>query len=154
MLIEKLLSQLYKAQATVFKPVKIDDIRALRMQMAKNKMSALPTDYIHFLSLTDGLMLNGLKLYGVSEHDRGDKAYVYPSLMSVNEDCLKYARRKDFVILGEKDEDYIVYNPKDKNYQIVDRMDLFVILTLPRFFDVMYLFTSELIGTEELEKDK
>lgn len=143
-MLTKMLDNLYKANARVFKPVSETDLRALRMKMAKEKMPALPSDYLQFLTLTDGLMYNGLRFFGAKDHEREMLSYTYPSLFTVNQDFYQRNRRKDFLIIGEKDEDLLVYLPKQKMYQLVDKMDLVGDLNLPRFFDVMFFFTQEL----------
>ena len=60
-------------------------------------------------------------------------------------DYLSRRRRQNFLVLGEVDEDLIVYEPKEKTYQLVDKMDLQAELNLPRFFDVVYLFSEDLV---------
>ena len=120
--------------------------------MAKEKMPPLPTDYLQFLSLTDGLMYNGLRFFGATDHDRGLLAYTYPSLFKVNQGFRQLKRRQDVLILGENDEDWLVYSPKMKTYQLMDKMDLIGDLTLPRFFDLIYFFSQELLN-EESPKD-
>ena len=109
MMLTKLLDKLYNANARVFKPVSEIDLRALRMKMAKGKMPALPSDYLQFLTLTDGLMYNGLRFFGAKDHDREMLSYTYPSLFTVNQEFYQRNRRNDFLILGEKDEDLLVY---------------------------------------------
>ena len=148
-MLTKMLDNLYKANARVFKPVSETDLRALRMKMAKEKMPALPSDYLQFLTLTDGLMYNGLRFFGVKDHEREMLSYTYPSLFTLNQDFYQRNRRKDFLIIGEKDEDLLVYLPKQKMYQLVDKMDLVGDLNLPRFFDVMFFFTQELLNKTE-----
>ena len=151
-MLTSLLDKLYKAQARMFKPVAEKDLRALRIAMAKEKMPPLPTDYLQFLSLTDGLMYNGLRFFGATDHDRGLLAYTYPTLFKVNQGFRQLKRRQDVLILGENDEDWLVYSPKMKTYQLMDKMDLIGDLTLPRFFDLIYFFSQELLN-EENPKD-
>ncbi|MBE6450043.1 MAG: SMI1/KNR4 family protein [Alphaproteobacteria bacterium] len=148
-MLTSLLDKLYKAQARMFKPVSEKDLRALRMSMAKEKMPALPSDYLQFLGLTDGLMYNGLRFFGAIEHDRGLLAYTYPDLLSINRDFRQLNRRQDILILGEKDEDWLVYSPKMKTYQLMDKMDLIGDLNLPRFFDLIYFFSQELLNADD-----
>ena len=148
-MLTSLLDKLYKAQARMFKPVAEKDLRALRMTMAKEKMPALPSDYLQFLSLTDGLMYNGLRFFGASDHDRGLLAYTYPSLLTINQEFRGLNRRQDVLILGEKDEDWLVYSPKMKTYQLMDKMDLIGDLNLPRFFDLIYFFSQELLNADD-----
>ncbi len=154
LLLTKLLDKLYKAKARVFKPVSEDDLRILRMTMAKDKMLPIPSDYLQFLKLTDGLMYNGLRFWGAKDHEREQNGYTYPSLLSVNKDFLMRNRRNDILIIGEKDEDLLIYSPAEKVYQIMDKTDLIPDLNLPRFFDVIYFFSQELLdGNEETATD-
>ena len=61
-------------------------------------------------------------------------------------------RSQSLLIIGEKDEDYIVYHAQEKNYQLMDRIDLMTDLSLPRFFDVLYLFGEDLIKQDALRE--
>ena len=144
MLLTKMLDDLYKANACIFKPVSEKDLRNLRMTMAKKEIPPIPSDYLQFLTLADGLIYCGLQFFGVKEHNREASVYTYPDILSVNENFRQYNRRKDILIVGEKDEDYIVYRPKEKVYQLMDRFDLIGDLNLPRFLDVVYFFNQEL----------
>ena len=150
-LLNKMLDKLYKANARIFKPVSELNLRSLRMEMAKKKLPSIPSDYIQFLTLTDGLVYNGLRFFGVKEHDR--ETYTYPNILSINEDFQNRNRRKDVLIVGEKDEDFIIYHPKEKVYLLMDKMDLIGDLNLPRFFDVIFFFTQELIETQDSTKE-
>ena len=156
LLMKKLLNKLYENHAEIFKPVPEMDLRALRMQMAKDKMIPLPPDYLQFLTLTDGLLYNGLRFFGVKTHEREQSNYSFPSLLEVNKDFYSRNRRNDFLIIGEKDEDLLIYSPDKRTYQITDKLDLVADLDLPRFFDVMYFFTQESITPpilNEIEKE-
>ncbi len=154
MLLEKLLDKMYQARAQVFKPVKSDKIRLLRMSLARDKFPPLPSDYIAFLALTDGLIWNGLRFFGVDSHERTQQNYAFPSLLEVNTDFVGRHRSQGLLIVGEKDEDYIVYNAQEKNYQLMDRIDLMADLSLPRFFDVLYLFGEDLVKQDALREGR
>ena len=153
-MLTKMLDKLYNAHARMFKPVSQAELRSLRMAMAKEKMPPLPADYLQFLSLTDGLMYNGLRFFGVKKHDRENLSYTYPDLLSVNQDFYSRNRRQDVLILGEKDEDLLVFNPKKKTYLLMDKMDLIGDLNLPRFFDLLYFFSQDLSNEEEQKNVK
>ena len=145
MLLKRLLSKIYRVGAVMFPPAKEDDIRLLRLTLARHKLPTLPMDYVQFLNLTDGLLWNGMQFYGVQAHNRDNLGYTLPGLLEVNMDYASRKRRQDFLVLGEVDEDLIVYAPKEKTYQLVDKMDLLAELNLPRFFDVVYLFSEDLV---------
>ncbi len=152
MLLEKLLDKMYHARAQVFQPVKGEEIRSVRMFLARNKLPPLPSDYIAFLALTDGLIWNGLRFFGAMSHERTKQNYTFPSLSEVNMDFAERHRSQSLLIIGEKDEDYIVYHAQEKNYQLMDRIDLMTDLSLPRFFDVLYLFGEDLIKQDALRE--
>ena len=153
-LLTQLLDKLYKAEACIFRPLQEKDLRELRMTMAKKGLPAIPSDYLQFLSLADGLIYNGLHFFGVKEHNREASVYTFPDILSVNEDFQKRNRRKDVLIIGEKDEDLIVYRPKEKVFQLMDKLDLIGDLNLPRFFDVVYFFNQELIENQNIQQTK
>lgn len=148
LLMKKLLNKLYQNQAQIFKPSAEKDLQALRFQMAKDKMIPLPADYIQFLMLTDGLIYNGLRFFGVTSHEREKANYSYPSLLEINKDFYSRHRRNDVLIVGEKDEDLLIYSPKMKTYQIMDKMDLIADLELPRFFDLIYFFVQKVMDAD------
>lgn len=152
MLLKRLLSKIYRVGAVMFQPAKEDDIRLLRLTLGRHKLPTLPMDYIQFLNLTDGMLWNGMQFYGVHSHKRDNLGYTFPSLLEVNMDYLARKRCQNFLVLGEVDEDLIVYAPKEKTYQLVDKMDLQAELNLPRFFDVVYLFSEDLVkeNTQEV----
>ena len=149
LLMKKLLNKLYQNHAQIFKPADEPDLRALRMNMAKDKMPPLPTDYVQFLMLADGLMFNGLRFFGVNAHERDKANYTYPDLFNVNKDFYARNRRQDVLIVGEKDEDWLIYSSKQKTFQVMDKLDLVPDLDLPRFFDLIYFFTQDVLNNPD-----
>ncbi len=152
-LLKRLLNKIYKVGAVLFPPAKEDDIRLLRLTLGRHKIPNLPMDYVHFLNLTDGMLWNGMQFFGVHSHKRDNLGYTFPSLLEVNIDYSSRKRGQAFLVLGEVDEDLIVYSPKEKTYQLVDKIDLQPELNLPRFFDVVYLFSEELVK-ENIEETR
>ena len=142
----QILTKLSQKTALTFPPTKQDKMAKLRMNMVRNKLPPLPADYIKFLQQTDGLSWNGIRFFGVEEHDRPQRSYTFPSLLKVNLDFAKRNRPVSYLILGDKDEDLIVYDERQDVYCLVDKMDLLPDLSLPRFFDVLYLLTQVYIG--------
>jgi len=142
----QVLKKLSQKTALTFPPTTQEKLAKLRMNLIRNKLPPLPADYIKFLQQTDGLSWNGIRFFGVEEHDRAQRSYTFPSLLKINLDFAKRNRPVSFLILGDKDEDLIVYDEKQDLYYLVDKMDLISDLSLPRFFDVLYLFTQDYIG--------
>ncbi len=151
-LLKKLLKKIYRVGAVMFHPAKEEDIRLLRVTLGRRKLPNLPADYAQFLTLTDGMLWNGMQVYGVYSHKRDSLGYTLPSLLEVNMDYLERKRGKNFLVLGNVEEDLIVYNSKEKTYQLVDKIDLQTELSLPRFFDLIYLF-SEAIVQAKIRED-
>lgn len=148
-LLRKSLHKLYLLGAKTFPLAKEEHVRSFRITLAKHKMSSLPKDYIQFLQLTDGMTFNGLRFFGIHSHEHKEKGYTDPSLLDINMDYKQRNRGVSQLIVGEMDETLITYNPKKNIYQLMDRMDLMPELNLPRFFDVLYLLTEDLIKQPE-----
>lgn len=142
----KILKKLSQTSALTFSPVSQEKLVKMRKSLVQNKFSPLPLDYIKFLQETDGLLWNGIRFFGIEEHDRPQKSYTFPNILKVNQDFAKRNRPADFLILGDKDEDLLVYDNKQNVYLLVDKMDLISDLSLPRFFDVLYLLTQDFVG--------
>lgn len=86
--------------------------------------SKLPEDYGKFLQITDGLIYNGLELYGIHKHERKQHHYTFPDLESVNCSYLKYSFFVDKVIIGRLSEGIIYYDAKSNSYAVSDRINL------------------------------
>lgn len=143
--LETLLNRFRTAGAVLIEPAGEQIISPFRMTLARNKIPQPAPDFFKFLALTDGLIFNGLKFYGVQTHQREEKNYTFPSLLEINMGFLERNRSHEFVILGENNEDLIVYHIKEKNYQLIDKTDLFPELSFPRFYDVLYFYGEEFL---------
>ena len=59
-------------------------------------------------------------------------------------------RAKNFLIVGEIDEDYITYDFGDKRYHLVDKTDLRSDLVMERFFDILYLLSEDIAKSAQM----
>lgn len=143
--LKSLLKHFQEKGATILAPAPEEMLSPFRMTLARHKISQPLPDYFKFLSITDAVIFNGLKLYGIRTYQREEKNYTFPSLLEVNVAFLEKKRSSDMIILGENNEDLIVYHTKEKNYQIVDKIDLIAEVSLPRFYDILYFYSEELL---------
>ena len=143
--LETLLAQFKNKGAVFLPPAGEQIISPFRMTLARNKIPQPAPDYFKFLSFTDGLIFNGLKIFGTQTHQRDEKNYNFPSLLEINMNFLERNRSHDFVILGEVNEDLIIYHIKEKNYQLIDKTDLVQEISFPRFYDILYSFLEEFL---------
>ncbi|MBQ4084765.1 MAG: YrhA family protein [Alphaproteobacteria bacterium] len=143
--LKNLLKEYQDKGATILAPAPEEVVSPFRMTLARHKIPQPAPDYFKFLTVTDAVIFNGLKFYGIRTHQREEKNYTFPSLLEVNVAFLERKRTHDMIILGENNEDLIIYHTKDKNYQIVDKMDLVAEVSLPRFYDILYFYGEELL---------
>ena len=86
--------------------------------------SNIPDGYYDFLSITDGLICNGLEFFGAGAHERLEKRYTFPDIESVNIRFMKYNFFVKKVIIGQISEGLIYYDHKNRCYAISDRINL------------------------------
>ena len=141
--LQTLLTRFKSKDAILLPPAGEQIIAPFRMTLARNKIPQPAPDYFKFLAFTDGLIFNGLKIFGTQTHQREEKNYAFPSLLEINMNFLARNRSHDFVILGEINEDLIIYHIKEKNYQLIDKTDLVSEISFPRFYDILYYFIEE-----------
>ena len=135
-----ILNNMYQTYALVFPAASIMDIQRTSIQLVKQGLVQIPTDYVQFLSTTDGLNWNGLELFSIHEHERKD--CVFPSIQLLpyqSTQNLKSLFPKS-LILGFSSEYFILYEAPKKEYVIVDRYTYMPVVKLPRLADVLYFY--------------
>lgn len=113
-----------KPSAVIFPPAPFLEMELLNQTLKLNMFSKLPDDYGKFLQIADGLIYNGLELYGIRKHNRTHDNYTFPDLESVNCHYLKFSFFVDKVIIGSLSEGIIFYDAKSNSYAISDRINL------------------------------
>lgn len=152
-LLHQVLKKMYQDYAVVFPAVDPKDVQRASVALVKAGVPQIPTDYIEFLSSTNGLFWNGLELFSLFEHEREKGAFTHTGIM---ESYATYAQNpllKKKLVVGVAPEELIVYYPEAKEYQIVDRHTQSILVKLPRFFDVLCFYARDLIG-EEMEAEE
>ena len=142
-LIHQVLKQMHENYAVFFPPCEALTIQKLSVALVKNGFSKIPTDYLSFLQETDGLSYNGVELYGVQSHERGNGAYSHTSLVTEAEQHIQNPLLKGKLIIGNAPETLLLYNGQTKQYELICRYTYATLLQLPRFFDVLYYFSPE-----------
>ena len=138
--INTILNNMYQNYAMVFPAVPIMEIQRTSIALVKQGLVQIPTDYVQFLSITDGLAWNGLELFSIHEHERKD--CVFPSLQLLPYQATQNLKNlfPKSLILGFAPEHLILYTAPQKEYQIVNRYTFAPIVKLPRLADVLYFY--------------
>ena len=138
--INTILNSMYQHYAMVFPPTPIMEIQRASISLVKQGLIQIPTDYVQFLSITDGLSWTGLELFSIYEHERKD--CVFPGIQ-----LLSYQKQIDLkglfpksLVLGFAPEQLILYTALQKEYIIINRYTFSPIIKLPRFADVLYFY--------------
>ena len=144
-LMKQLLNRMYHDYAIMVHGLDLKEIHQANVSLVKAKVPSIPSDYAVFLTLTDGLYWNGLELYALNEREREKGAFKHTGIVQNYETYLSNPLLKKKLIIGEAPEEFIAYYAPQNEYQILDRYTYKVILKLPRFFDVLYFYASNLI---------
>ena len=116
------LRQRYKL--ITFPPASSHELGRLNKFFQISTTSNIPDGYYEFLSITDGLICNGLEFFGAAPHERLEKRYTFPDVESVNIRFMKYNFFAKKVIIGQISEGLIYYDHKNRCYAISDRINL------------------------------
>lgn len=142
-----ILQVLYKNYAVVFPPVKTEEAQRASIALVKAGLPAIPRDYVRFTEATNGLFWNGLELFGLSEQKRGQGAFVHTGISQTYAGFATNPLLRKKLVLGWAPEELIVYAPVEREYQIIDRFRYEIVLRFPRFLDVLYFYTRDLLET-------
>jgi hypothetical protein len=80
-----------------------------------------PEDYMALLRQTDGVIADGVMIYGSKSRDFDDVSL--PELVEINLDRHEY--REDLgglLLIGERDDELLAYRPSDRLYWRIDRV--------------------------------
>lgn len=134
------LNNMYQTYALVFPPAQIMDIQRTSIQLVKQGLVQIPSDYIQFLSATDGLNWNGLELFSIQEHERKDCVFPGIQLLPYQATQNLKALFPKSLILGFSPEHFILYEAPKKEYTLINRYTFTPVMQLPRFADVLYFY--------------
>jgi len=113
--------------------------------LENNKFTSLPAEYVEILNETDGLIWNGVELFGTKPHNRESYEYIFPSIIDVNTEFSRRDILNKRVILGHAAEEAFVYDSRFKQFQVVRRMDFTVENIFPTLYDALYSFVDSLL---------
>jgi len=135
-----ILNKLYQNYAQVFAPCAMMTIQRTSIALVKSGHIQIPSDYVQFLTLSDGLSWNGLELFGIEAHERKDTVFASPTLKDEQEkNDLKKLFPKALAV-GRMGEELILYFNETHAYHIIDRYTYDTIVKLPRLSDVLYFY--------------
>ena len=135
-----ILNNMYQTYALVFPSATIMDIQRTSISLVKQGLVQIPSDYIQFLSMTDGLNWNGVEFLSIHEHERKD--CVFPTLQLQPYQATQNLKSlfPKSLILGIAPEHLILYEAPKKEYIIINRYTYTPVVKLPRFADVLYFY--------------
>ena len=138
-ILEKIAQEQQEFQRSMQPPCSPKKLIKLKEKVEKQLNCTLPDGYIKFLSITNGLMWNGLQIFAsetmpiVGCADVKILGFVDLNLIyRENEDCL------DLLFFGESGIDSYVYCISAKQYQILDRVSLSLTETFDSFEMLIY----------------
>ncbi len=105
-----------------FAPAKAEDIEAINNKMKEFLFAEIPAEYKEFLSLTNGIIYDGIEFFGCRPQIRNN--YTFPDLIKINQPYSEYAYFSDKIIIGRISESFIVYNSPSNDYAMIDRLNL------------------------------
>ena len=141
---QKIIQNLKKDIAVTFEPADIRAIKFASSMLKSHGFVEIPAEYIEFLKISDGLIWNGLELYGTKAYEREEKAYSFPGIIDANMDFMGFEALFNKIIVGKASEELIVYSFTEKRWQCIDRTDFAVTQVAPRFSELIYSFIEGL----------
>ena len=143
-MLNRILETLKKDNAVMFIPADDKAIRFTSSMLNSHYFSPIPPNYISLLKFSDGLIWNGVELFGTRSHEREKYGYILPGIIEMNLDFLGYEFFTGKVILGRVAEELFVFDARERKYLIIDRLDFAVSSSFVNFSEALYLFVDDL----------
>lgn len=83
------------------------------------------TEYNQLLQISNGLICNGIEIFGCTPIIRPNKGYTMPDTKSITERFMRYNFFKNKIIIGQMPETLIYYNLQNKTYGLSDRISFY-----------------------------
>lgn len=115
-----ILDLLKKSDGLLFIGANAGELAGLLRRVRADLGVEPPEDFMDLLRQTDGVIADGLMLYGTRPHPFDGMEV--PELVSANLDRLDY--REDLgglLLLGEHDDDFVAFDSRDRLYWLIDR---------------------------------
>lgn len=143
-MLSRILETLRKDDAVLFPPVDERSLRFVGSMLASHHFPPIPADYVLLLKITDGLLWNGIELYGSRANDREALGYTLPGMIEANLEFASFEAMRGKLLLGRASEELFVFDSVDRQYHVIDRLDFSVSCSFPTFSEALYLFIDEL----------
>ena len=143
-MLEKVLLTLRKDNAVTFAPADDKSIRFAMSMLSSHKFASIPTGVIEFLKMTDGLIWNGMELYGSRAVEREDLGYSFPGLLEANLNFLNSEYLHGKLILGKATEEMFIYFGKEHKFLVIDRINFEVNAVYTTFAEMIYDYVDEI----------
>lgn len=111
-----------KKGCVFFAPARSEDIMTTNAKMKELLFAKIPSEYQDFLSLTNGIIYDGIELFGCKPQIRN--TYTFPDLIKINQPYSEYAYFSDKIIIGRISESFLIYNSITQDYAMIDRLNL------------------------------
>ncbi|MCK5297001.1 MAG: YrhA family protein [Alphaproteobacteria bacterium] len=141
---ERIISTLEKDGAVLFPPAEDRSIRFVSSMLTSHKFAAIPSQYGKMLKQADGLIWNGVELYGTRAVEREELGYVFPGLIEANLEFLGYEAINGKLIIGRAAEELFIFNARERRYQVLDRLDFSLSGSFISFREAINSFVNEL----------
>ena len=108
-----------------FDPASPSGLSDASQALEKASGVALAADHMALLKLTNGLLWNGIQLYGTASIPRPHRNYTLPSLVEANEEPPRVLKPGKQIVIGRTEDEWLVMVQKPDRiiYQEVDCLD-------------------------------
>jgi len=141
----KVIEALKKDIAVTFEAADAKSLKNVNATLKSNNFPTLPSEYEEILKITDGLIWNGIELYGTKSYERELKGYTIPGIADVNMDFVGFDSLAGKLIVGRMPEELLVYSATDNLWGCVDRTDFMVMQTAPSLKELLASFIEGML---------
>lgn len=120
--LEELLTRIAQ-YAVRFEPADLSALQQTTRGLSGIGKPDMPADYMAFLKLTNGLLWNGIQLFGTEDLPR-PRGFTVPSLVSANKELPDGLSGADCLVIGRTEDEWLVVKSADGTaiYQEMDRL--------------------------------
>lgn len=97
-------------------------------------------DYYELLQISNGLVCNGVEIFGCVPVVRENKGYTLPDAESVTERFVRYNFFRDKIIIGQMPESLIYYDIENGVYGVSDRISFVSLAEYSNLLDLLKSF--------------
>ena len=122
--LEALLSRIER-HVVRFDPATASHLSQCSQELSKQSGVSLAADHMALLRLTNGMLWNGIQLYGTQAIPRPHRHYTLPSLVDANITLPRSLKPGQQIIIGRTEDEWLVMaqRPDRIIYQEVDCID-------------------------------